>query len=181
MNAWQPLASSEVESTWEFFYSEFAFRPSATEFPGIREPEASVTFDISRVYGDTEHYKRLTMDLSRKLVAALRRCVPQGGVVHVLDWQHACFRFMPHADFTFESEVDWPVPALPNGDYYIFLDPSLQFGVFGHPWEQTMCIFGEALVAAFRADPPLLFEYPMRVGGRVVQSADAAEGSSGRA
>lgn len=168
MSAWEELPSSERDSAWDRFESEFAFRPSTTEFPGIRESKDSVTFDISRVYGDAEGYERLTMDLSRKLVAALRRCVPEGGVVHVLDWQHACFRFMPHAPFAFESEEDWPVPALPNGDYYIFLDPELRFGVFGHPWEQTMCVFGEALVHAFEADPPLLFKHPTRVGGKVV-------------
>lgn len=168
MSAWENLASNERASAWDRFESKFAFRPSTTEFPGIREPQDSVTFDISRVYGDPERYQRLTMDLSRKLVAALRRCVPEGGVVHVLDWQHACYRFTPHASFPFESEEDWPVPALPNGDYYIFLDPDLRFGVFGHPWERTMCVFGEALVQAFHADPPLLFERPTRAGGKVV-------------
>lgn len=168
MTAWEELASNDCDSAWDRFESEFAFCPSTTRFPGIREPEDSVTFDISGVYGDAERYQRLTMDLSRKLVAALRRCVPEGGVVHVLDWQHDCFRFVPHASFTFESEEDWPVPALPNGDYYIFLDPDLRFGVFGHPWEQTMCVFGEALVQALQADPPLLFGHPVRVGGEVV-------------
>ena len=168
MSAWEELRAEESDATWDRFEAGFAFRPSMTEFPGIREPEESVTFDISGVYGDPERYAQLTLDLSHKLVTALRRCVPENGVVHVLDWQHTCFSFVPSAPFRFDSEEDWPVPALPNGDYFIFLDPDLRFGVFGHPWEQSMCVFGRTLIEAFEASPPLLFHRPMRVGGKVV-------------
>ena len=159
----------EEHATWDRFDAKFRFRPSTKYWPGIKEPEASVTYDISHVYGAPERYDRLTLDLSHKLVSALRGCVADGDVVHVLDWQHPCYRFNPHAPFAFDSEDDWPIPALPNGDYYIFLDPDLRFGIFGHPWEKTMCVFGRTLVRAFGAEPPLLFDRPKRVGGKTVR------------
>jgi Protein of unknown function (DUF2716) len=39
-------------------------------------------------------------------------------------------------------------PPFPNGDYYIFLTEDLTQGTFGHPWEQTFCVFGRDLVGA---------------------------------
>jgi hypothetical protein len=34
----------------------------------------------------------------------------------------------------------------PNGDYYTFARPDFSEGTFGHPWEQTLCVFGPRLV-----------------------------------
>ena len=168
MNAWAELPEAARNSTWDRFEARFRFRPSTIDWPGILEPEDSVTYGIGHVYGDAERYGRLTLDLSHKLVLALQRCVSETGVVHVLDWQHQCYSFMPHVPFTFSEEDDWPVPVLPNGDYYIFLDPELEFGVFGHPWEQTMCVLGTKLIDALAIDPPRLFDRQVRIGGKVV-------------
>ncbi len=40
------------------------------------------------------------------------------------------------------------MPVYPKGDYYIFLRDDLSEGTFGHPWEQTLCVFGERLLAS---------------------------------
>src|SRR5262245_27017664 len=169
MTAWEKLLRWEEDAIWRRFETQFELTPSVTDWPGIREPEASITYHIGHVFGDAERYDRLTLDLSQKLVHALRRCVPTTGEVNALDWQSQCYRFKPDGLFRFDSEDDWPIPALPNGDYYIFVDPALEFGVFGHPWEQTMCVFGQAIIASFAADLPALFDRPIRVGGRVVR------------
>jgi Protein of unknown function (DUF2716) len=166
MNAWQELSRPEAGPVWDRFYADFQFRPSTTEWPGIREPPDSVTYGIGHVYGDPERYTHLTNDLGTKMVAAFQSCVADGEAILVLDWQHPCYRFVPHAPFAFETEDDWPVPALPNGDYYIFLGGDLSFGVFGHPWEQTMCVFGKPLLTAFGNDLPLLFNRPLRARGK---------------
>lgn len=166
--SWKELSSAQSDATWDRFIAKFAFRPSTTVWPGIREPLESVTYQIGGAYGAPDRYARITLDLSHKLVAALQRCVADGDVVHVLDWQHRSYEFDPHVPFSFESANDWPIPALPNGDYYLFLDPELRFGTFGHPWEQSLCIFGQTLVDAIGADLRLLFGRPIRVGGMVV-------------
>lgn len=63
----------------------------------------------------------------------------------VLDWQHPGYRFNAavHAE-AFDTE--WPVTVYPNGDYYIFARPDFSAGTFGHPWEQTLCVFGAELI-----------------------------------
>ncbi|MFO1076403.1 MAG: DUF2716 domain-containing protein [Planctomycetota bacterium] len=168
MVAWKKQPSEEYESVWTPFDRRFKFRPSMTKWPGFQEPLESVTYGIGHVYGDFDRYARLTVDLCRKLADALRRCTPAGEFVDVLDWQHPSYRFWPHEPFEFSSEDDWPIPALPNGDYHIFLAHDQKFGVLGHPWEQTMCVFGAPLLKAFAQDIPLLFDRPVRRGGKVV-------------
>ena len=40
---------------------------------------------------------------------------------------------------------------IPNGDYTIFVGRDHAFGIVGHPWEQSLCVFGELAVNAFAA------------------------------
>ena len=166
MSAWEMQPIEDYEAVWSPFDREFCFRPSTRQFPGYREPADSVTYHIGHVYGDAESYTRLTVDLSRKLIRAFRHCVDRGDFINVLDWPHPSYRFWPHASFDFKSEDEWPIPALPNGDYFIFISQDQTFGILGHPWEQTMCVFGRSLLDAFDQDMPDLFDTPVRTGGK---------------
>jgi hypothetical protein len=169
-DAWARLADAEERAAWDRFYQYFDFRPSTdpAKWPGISEPEPSVTYSISHVYGHgAEPYTSLTTDLCTKLVSAFRKCVSEDEWIYALDWQHSGYRFWPHSYFPFKSEDHWPVPPLPDGDYYIFLGQSFEFGVFGHPWEQTMCIFGSPLMTAFEEARPELFTNATRRNGRL--------------
>jgi hypothetical protein len=171
MSAWRNLEKPEYDAVWDRFYEMFKFNPSvrSSDWPGIVEPAESITFSIGHVYDrDPDAYDRRTLDLCVKLIRAFRHCVPPGETIFVLDLQHACYIFEPHSEFDFTSEDEWPVPALPNGDYYIFLTRDMRSGVFGHPWEQTMCVFGRKLIERFAEDPPELFTKTMRVGGHTV-------------
>ena len=58
--------------------------------------------------------------------------------------------------------VELRVPVLPNGDYYLYLAPDLSFGTFGHPWEQTICVFGAPLLAATESNRPRLLTRAVR-------------------
>jgi hypothetical protein len=168
MTAWQELDADEAQRVWDRFDSALHFQPSVdkADWPGIREPRDSVAFSIGHVFsGDESRYTRLTNDLAHKLIIALQKCVDVGSTIYALDWQHACYSFAPHQPFDFKTEDDWPVPPCPNGDYYIFLAQDMSFGVFGHPWEQTMCVFGRCLIDAFEDELPLLFDNRVRRGG----------------
>lgn len=171
MIAWKELDELNYDRVWDRFYEKFRFDPSTdpVNWPGIVEPADSVTFDICHVYDhDEEAYHRRTVDLGVKLISAFRKCLARGETLYVLDWQHSCYVFDPHAEFSFESEDDWPIPPLPNGDYHIFLGSEMNLGVFGHPWEKTMCVFGQSLVEALAEDPPELFTSTLRIGGHAV-------------
>lgn len=168
MIGWTELPDTEYGMAWDRFHENFRFNPSteSIDWPAIIEPADSVTFSIAHIYdGDTAAYNRRTVDLGRKLISAFRMCTAPTESIYALDWQHACYRFEPHSEFEFVTEEDWPVPPLPNGDYYIFLSQDMKLGVFGHPWEQTICVFGQPLISAFSVNPPELFCKTLRVSG----------------
>lgn len=35
----------------------------------------------------------------------------------------------------------------PDGDYFVHMTADLWWGTFGHPWQQTLTIWGDELVA----------------------------------
>jgi hypothetical protein len=158
--AWVTLGVSEHRAVWDRFERAFRFRPGVhpDTFPAIREPHPSATYPLPRIDGA----KRLpssdeVADLESALLAAFRACTLPNGRIYALDWQHESFSFAPHVPFD-----EWAVPALPDGDYSIFLAPDFAWGVFGHPWERTICVFGADLLSALRQCPPRLFGTPTR-------------------
>jgi hypothetical protein len=165
LSAWRELEPQEYAAVWDRFFEKFQFNPRTPL--GIIEPAASVTFDIRHVYDrGAEAYESLTADLEAKLRDAFRRCVDAGETMYALDWQHECYLFDPHREVDVESDDAWPIPALPDGDYHIFLSRNLESGIFGHPWEYTMCVFGRSLIDALESNPPELFTKAVRVAGR---------------
>jgi hypothetical protein len=172
--AWEELTSAEMDQVWDRFYAEFKFRPSIhpKDWPGILEPNPSVTYSISSFYGiGTAIATDMEKDLSVETLDALRKCVRGTRErVYALDWNHDCYWFYPDAIFRAEETDAWKVPVLPNGDYYIFLAEDFRFGIFGHPWEQTICIFGQELLDAFATLPPKTLTHIVRKNGVPTQS-----------
>ena len=139
------------------------------EWPAIREPTPSLTYDIGHVFGQPQAAE-LDVDLERKVMAALRRAIAPHEEVYAPDWQHPANAFRPVASSTEELRV----PVLPNGDYYAFVASDFRLGSFGHPWEQTICVFGAPLLETLAADPARLLDRLVRRDGRPVSSADSA-------
>jgi hypothetical protein len=151
MEAWELLSEVEYDEVWDRFYEQFDFKPSVhrQDFPSIREPSPSITFKFEYPISSEE----VLDDLDNKTLSALVSIVEEGKTLYVLDWQHDCYWFRPHLPFR-----EWRIPVLPNGDYYIFLAEDFSFGLFGHPWEQTICVWGEKLLTAFEKNKPVLFD-----------------------
>jgi hypothetical protein len=133
---------------WTPFHQRFAFRPGMRSWPAIEEPRPSVTFDLGPLFAGSHAQFAAGADAinSLTLLALIRVLDPDTSVV-VLDWQHQTYRFRPHL-FACQSDQQWPTTVFPNGDYYIFLTDDMSTGTFGHPWEQTLCVFGEQLMSA---------------------------------
>jgi hypothetical protein len=142
--AWTPLTSEEYDAVWDRFYREFSFHPSVNpeDFPGIREPVPSITWTLHPSPWTVEDED----ELHHRFLAAFKACTTAEEVLYALDWQHTCYWFCPHVPFE-----EWVVPVLPNGDYYIFLSHDFSWGVFGHPWEWTLCGFGKPFLEALAA------------------------------
>lgn len=150
---------------WDKFDEIYSFRPStrAEDWPGIFEPKPSRTFDVGHIYGPD--FNRLTLELSEFYSSCFINVIPKEQFINVMDWQHPCFTFDPHAGFEFENMEEWPIPPFPNGDYYLFLSDNLSGGFFGHPWEQSICVIGKAFVDQLENAPLNVFSNLIRVNG----------------
>ena len=143
--AWEQLPDDGYEAAWSGFEARYGFRAgtSADAWPAIREPQPSVTFDLSGMQDGPQRgsaYDAINAEALRCFVWALNDVDEW----LVLDWQHPTYRFRPAVQaVTWQSE--WKVPVYPDGDYFAFLTPDYAEGTFGHPWEQTLCVIGERL------------------------------------
>jgi uncharacterized protein DUF2716 len=44
------------------------------------------------------------------------------------------------------ARVQELIPTSPNGDYYVRALTNMASGIFGHPWQQGLCVWGASLV-----------------------------------
>lgn len=56
-----------------------------------------------------------------------------------------CYRFAPARAPIPTDDEPWLVPVVADGDYYLFVAGDLRFGWLGHPWEGTVCVYGDLL------------------------------------
>jgi hypothetical protein len=160
MNAWIALSDREQDEAWDRVQLRLRFRPSvsAAEWPGILEPKPFKTFSVAHFW-EAADKESLHDDLESKAAEMFQACTEADGRLYALDWQHECYWLRPHQ---LTSEERWIIPAYPDGDYHIFLSQHLDFGWFGHPWEQSICVFGSPLLRVLEANPPELFTKVMR-------------------
>lgn len=145
--AWRrmPMSGPDYERYWDMFYARFHFKPSTTVHPGIAEPTPSITFDLSPIFAaEPSEWVRGEDRLTGAVLEAMKAVFGNERLV-VLNWQHDALRFVPDG-FKPRSDDDWAIPVFPNGDYFIYLTESMDDGFFGHPWEQTFCVFGRRLL-----------------------------------
>ncbi|MFJ4778135.1 DUF2716 domain-containing protein [Streptomyces sp. NPDC088762] len=159
------LSEAEYRDVWDRFDTEFAFRASMNpdKWPAIREPLDSVTWSLAALHDDPE-FERLDR-LVEVVEQGLTACVPPQGTLFALDWQHASFRFSPHLLRGSEQE-QWPLSPYPDGDYYIYLSEDFLTGSFGHPWEESLCLFGQGLLDAASAEIDDILGSPIRRSGQ---------------
>ncbi len=172
---WIKLTNSQTDDAWSEFYDKYKFRPSVDprEFPGIEEPVPSVTYSYSRNQkADEESSFLFEQDLTRRVLVAFREIVAPGDSLLALDWQHQCYSVDPHAIEPSELAANWLIPVLPDGDYSIFLTKHFDVGIFGHPWEETICVFGQPLIAALELLHPLSFTDVIRKNGKKVSQSE---------
>jgi len=153
---WIEKTADEHNAVWEDFYERFRFKPDYYQrvAPAIVEPVPCITFDLSCPWTD-----ELVDRIGVAFLAAFRSVTTPGERLHFLDWQHPCYWFEPHA-----ADASNTVPVLPDGDYYIFLSADLTYGTFGHPWQQSLAVFGGALLEAMNFGSDLGLDVLRSVG-----------------
>lgn len=145
--AWEQIPEEEYEDFWAPFDARFRFRPRLHESEaGIDEPSGSVTLDLSPIFAGQHSQFAAGEDAVNALaLLGMTEVFPNDQRLLVLDWQHPSYWFWPHRQ-ALHSDKTWPVEVFPDGDYYVFLTEDMTAGTFGHPWRQTLCVFGERLV-----------------------------------
>ena len=166
--AWEPMDNDEEQAVWDLFYEQFGFRLGVDpgKWPGIMEPRPSITFDIGHAFSGDPAAPAVA-DLNVEMFTLFKACVPPGERLYALDWQHPCYRFDPFGQFASSETYQGMIPVVPDGDYHIFLADDFSYGTFGHPWEQTICVFGQPLIEVVERERPKLL-------GRVVRRDGAA-------
>lgn len=144
---WQPQPESLATAWMDRFADQFRFHPDVdpSGWPSIAEPTPSLTLDLAKV-GPIPEADEAILDL---FVAAF----PRDARLIAINYNHYCHWFRPH-EFA-RADRPWPaawwVHPYPNGDYSIFLTEDLAQGTFGHPWEETLCVFGQPLIKAVQS------------------------------
>ena len=144
--AWEEIPLERYDDHWGPFDARYHFSPSLHGGPAIDEPSPSVTIDLAPVLQATSPavFAAGEQALNALAVLAMVRAFPEDQRLLVLDWQHPSHWFWPHRQVLQPEPRPWL--AFPNGDYYAVLTEDLSTGTFGHPWEQTLCVFGAPLL-----------------------------------
>ncbi|WP_235854588.1 DUF2716 domain-containing protein [Nonomuraea aridisoli] len=142
------------------FDEQFAFKPDYHLYPAVTEPPASVTWHLGAG-------RAVAAELDRIVRRGLLACVRPGEPLCFLNWHHQGYRFDPRR-VGGPGQPFWPRTAYPDGDYYLYVTADLRLGTFGHPWEESLCVFGADLLAEVEADLTALLGTVMRRGGRNV-------------
>ena len=96
MTSWIKLSSAEDKTVWREFKKKFQFKPSVhkEDWPGIKEPYWSITYDVSKVFGNYNRLK-LENDLQEKVVKAFQAVCKRDELIYAFDWEHPSYKFVP--------------------------------------------------------------------------------------
>ncbi|MEW1639588.1 DUF2716 domain-containing protein [Streptomyces sp. NPDC093801] len=144
---------------WDRFCADFDFKPGTTYRPAITEPSPSAVWNL-------HSHHRAVPDLPAELDAVVQRgllaATRPGEFVYWLDWQHDGYRYDPRRTGVPGRPPRPGKGTYPNGDYYLHVTHDLRLGTFGHPWEQTLTVWGPALLPAVEGELTELLGAPVR-------------------
>jgi hypothetical protein len=142
--SWVELARDENRAIWNGVYADLVVDPARP--PKFVEPRGSVTWELRDVPETPRHtIDQVEVIVGTQLRRALEALVGAEQWVYGLDWQHPGYRFFPAEAKNPVNSESWCIPTVPNGDYCLFLAHDLRFGWLGHPWEPTICVYGDLL------------------------------------
>jgi hypothetical protein len=148
-DVWRPI---DYDEAWAPFDARFEFKPDYYErnVPAIRMGASCLVVDLDPVF--LHEGPRFAAGLRAINAAALRAFVWLAEEVELvaLDWQHPSYRYSPAGLALGDGR--WAVPVFPNGDYYAHMTSDLAWGTFGHPWQQTLTIWGDELIESLGAE-----------------------------
>jgi hypothetical protein len=158
-SGWTPIPDAENEELWANFAYRFSFSMnlSGSQRPAIEEPTPFVTWSVSGMRDlyatDSEQFRSIEWRSRERMLQALVGLKDSFYHMIVLDLNHTGYYFDPNR-VIHRGVNKWPVPFIPIHNYSLFTDKTFSFGLFGNPWEGSICVFGTALVERFIRNPP---------------------------
>ncbi|NFI93873.1 DUF2716 domain-containing protein [Clostridium botulinum] len=151
------LDDEEYNYVWEYVYKNLDFKPNMKK--------NVVTFKIDKPYiiYDISQIEDENIDNSDVLIPkAFLNCIKKKEFIYALDWHHSCFKYNPRKKLPPTNERFLRVedsrylggvysasfPAFyPDGDYYLFIVNTFEWGYLTHPWQKKIWVFGKKLIA----------------------------------
>ncbi|GAA2096477.1 DUF2716 domain-containing protein [Streptomyces albiaxialis] len=172
------LGGPEHDALCAAFERRFAFRPGLDSCPAVEEPASSVTWHVGTPDGSARA-ERVRGAVQEIVERAARAATPPGEQLYALSWWHQGYRFDParvsgtgHCGGTGRGggpvRPSWPRSVCGDADYLMLLTRDLRMGTFWHPWEESLCVFGPALLAGAESALTETLGTVMRRGGRNV-------------
>ncbi|MCR5806588.1 MAG: DUF2716 domain-containing protein [Oscillospiraceae bacterium] len=147
------------DEIWDKVYDILKFSPSY--YDQSHSMQIKLPFQINRpyvVYGIENMTEAQTDLLNDTIRDIFIRITGEGKRIYALDWQHSAFLYDPgdiseqQSQFVKDGRYSGGgynayFPSFyPDGDYYLFIEESFEFGYLGHPWRQEIWVFGEKLI-----------------------------------
>ncbi|MBY0214567.1 DUF2716 domain-containing protein [Priestia aryabhattai] len=164
MKSWVSFNDKEYKQIWKKVYKNFKFKPSIAKFPSFKVPYPFITYDISDYFGESLPGVDTYDDLEEKALLAFKENTLAEEYILALNWQHDCYWVNPRLKFERDEFGEWTIPIFPDGDYYFFIQKDFKWGFLGHPWEQSITIFGKDLISTFDKHKPIMFREILRRG-----------------
>ncbi len=157
---WRKFKEPEYDDIWNLFYRAFDFNPSikpSLNNPTFKEPTPSITFSFQY---DIE--SDILDEFHELMLGFMKSCAKTDEEVLLLDWQHEGYAYAPHL---YDPKIHPSINFFPDGDYAIALSRDWDWGILGHPWEQSICFFGSNLIELVVLNLPKLFDKMIRQNG----------------
>lgn len=156
-HGWMELSEDEVSAVAERYESSF------WQEDKLVLPLPCVTWRlVEPLNSRVEDLEVLEADLCTKTLHAFKMATAPGARLFALDWQHDCFTLDPHRIVDKPFRDYWAIPILSDGEDYIYLDESFDFGLVSLR-DLTFSVFGESIVALFLNDPPKILESAVKL------------------
>ena len=142
-SGWFVLSQSEETQAWGRFNDLLLGSDG-----DLRLPLSTSTWGLPDLSDETVEESSKTEGLLTVAVFdALRHCTREGQHVLALDWDHPCYRFLPHLGVRMSYRDFWAVPIWPRGGAYYFVAPGFEYGVLASH-AGKLHIFGQELADA---------------------------------
>jgi hypothetical protein len=147
------ISEADYKNVWDWLYAQLRFIPStrSIDWPSIRTDKRYLKFKIDFLWG-TGYSPLIHSNFVQKAIEAFIDITIPGEEIYALDWRHECYYYDPrklsvHGMLDDGSSIP-KISFIPDGDYYIFVTKDFENIWFGHPWEKTITVLGDKLIAA---------------------------------